>query len=123
MLITLENMHLLSWANNPMHWSNKRRITQGQLREIDLLHRKQIKQLKLPLEVYLYRIGPQMLDTDNLPNAFKHIRDYLASQLLPLTQANQHGRRGDDSDPRIAWHYGQRLGKHCVEIRFVEVQA
>lgn len=55
--------------------------------------------------VHLVRVGPQLLDDDNLPASLKTIRDELADLLLP-------GRRAGaaDRDPRIRWTYGQQRG-------------
>lgn len=120
MLIRLENMKLLSVANKSEHWATKKRRNKSQTYELHCLYGQEIGKLELPATVTMTRVGRQILDGDNLRMAFKHIRDYLATQMLPeATQANQHGRRGDDSDPRITWQYGQRMGPYAVEI-FIE---
>lgn len=66
-----------------------------------------------PLVVLLTRVAPRSLDAeDNLPRAFKAIRDGVADAL-----------RVRDNDPRLTWRYRQERGlpKH-YEVR-VEVVA
>lgn len=59
----------------------------------------------LPLVVTMTRTSPRMLDCDNLPGAFKAIRDEIASWY----QIN-------DNDPRVSWLYRQDKGKLGVII-------
>lgn len=63
--------------------------------------------------VVFLRVAPRGLDAeDNLPMAFKPLRDGIADALL----GNFKG--GNDADPRISWAYGQeRRGReYVVEI-------
>ena len=114
--IRVQGMRLASAANAREHWRVKHSREKAQVREIDLLHGASIRKCTVPCVVTLTRHGIKYLDDDNLSAAFKRIRDYIATQLLESTQANQHGRRGDDSDCRIAWEYEQETGPYAVRI-------
>lgn len=66
--------------------------------------------------VTLTRIGPRLLDDDNLPGATKHLRDTLAA-LLILGEMPGRGRMGHyDDDPRLAWDYYQERGAYAVRV-------
>ncbi len=104
------DVRLVSTANRREHWAEKHRREGLQVALLDLRAKQDLARCELPCTVTLTRIAPRPLDDDNLAAAFKHIRDYVASQLVPATQANQHGRRGDDSDERITWRYAQERG-------------
>lgn len=54
----------------------------------------------LPCVVTLTRIGPRLLDDDNLRGALKAVRDGIADRLGV-----------DDADPRVEWRYAQRRGE------------
>lgn len=61
----------------------------------------------MPIHLKLIRISPRMLDCeDNLPYAFKWVKDTLANMLIPGLQWG----RADDSD-LLTWSYGQNKGK------------
>ncbi len=61
----------------------------------------------LPVVVTLTPIGRQM-DSDNLANAWKGARDWIASAILGV----------DDGDERVTWKYEQRAGSPGgVEVR------
>ena len=120
MLIVLDGMRLISTANTREHWATKHRRESGQIFELNAEHGGALRAVRLPATVTFTRVAPKQLDGDNLRYAFKHLRDYIATQILPEpTQGNQHGRRGDDSDERITWQYGQRRGPYAVEV-FIE---
>jgi len=66
--------------------------------------------VKLPCVVRLVRVGPKRLDSDNLGESFKAIRDGIAYALSI-----------DDGDERIKWEYEQvAVGKRIYQVR-VEV--
>lgn len=99
----------ISLTNTHQHW-----------RKIASLHKKQKgiiylslvnKPLPLPCSVTLTRVSPRSLDDDNLPSAFKAIRDQIADLLIPGLPP---GRA--DSDPRIEWIYKQKKGRLGVEV-------
>lgn len=60
---------------------------------------------ELPVTVTLTRVSPGTLDEhDNLPSAFKHVVDGVASWLGI-----------DDADPRVTWRYAQQK---CARGKF-----
>jgi hypothetical protein len=68
------------------------------------------KMTMLPSCILLTRIGPKLLDTDNLAGGFKAVRDGIADKL-----------RIDDGDERVQWFYDQRTGKpkeFSAEVEF-----
>lgn len=74
---------VISEANSPEHWRQKRRRKKAQQAEVDieLLRAMNRRQFLLPCRVRLVRIGPRRLDPDNLANAFKGIQDAVAARL------------------------------------------
>jgi hypothetical protein len=54
---------------------------------------------RLPVVVTLTRIGPRLLDGDNLQGALKTVRDGIATWL-----------GHDDAHPEIDWRYRQEIG-------------
>ena len=120
MEIKLNGMRLLSVANRREHWAKTRRRNVDQWAEINLIYGRMLREYRhqLPATVTMIRQAPQLLDEgDNLPMAFKAMRDGIATALLPPTQGPKHARRGDDSDPRITWVYSQEQGPACVTIK------
>lgn len=103
----------ISLTNSRLHW-----------RALSLFHRKQkmvirlslqpllIKeQLSPPCHITLTRFSHKKLDDDNLPSAFKAIRDEIASLLIPGLPPG----KADDS-PLISWAYEQKKGPMAIEI-------
>jgi len=61
---------------------------------------------EIPLYIKLIRISSRKLDLeDNLPMAFKWVKDAIADILVPGKQAG----RADDSE-LLSWDYGQETG-------------
>jgi hypothetical protein len=61
-----------------------------------------------PCTIHIIRVAPTSygtLDTDNLANACKGVRDGIADRM-----------KIDDADPRVTWSYGQKVGKVGVEV-------
>jgi hypothetical protein len=58
-----------------------------------------------PLTVTWIHVGPRMDEGDNLPRAFKAMRDGLAAWLGV-----------DDGNECVEWRYSQRLGAPGVEV-------
>lgn len=65
---------------------------------------------KPPADVFLTRIAPRKLDSDNLAASFKHVRDAVARWLGI-----------DDGDPRVVWHYDQTKGEPKEYAVVIEV--
>lgn len=80
------------------HWSVKVKRKKNQQTEIlaELSNALLGKQVILPCQVTLTRIGPKKMDDDNLARAFKGIRDAIAGKLGV-----------DDGDSKVKWIYGQ----------------
>lgn len=66
--------------------------------------------LPLPCVVRLTRVGPRLLDTDNLAGGFKALRDGIATRLGV-----------DDADPQVVWEYAQRKGGRGQFAAVIEV--
>jgi hypothetical protein len=58
------------------------------------------------LSVTLTRVGPKLLDVDNLASALKAIQDGIASWL-----------RVDDGSPLVAWEYAQEKGEPSIHVQ------
>jgi hypothetical protein len=99
-------IHTVSLLNQREHW----RITARRKklhRAIVTKHLEGLLPPPLPVRITLTRLSAGTLDAhDNLPSAFKHVVDALATWL-----------EVDDADPRISWIYGQmktRPGAHSI---------
>lgn len=101
----IANFELPSEANLSEHWSKKHK--RHQLYKAKLLQiKRDIINAKLPIEITLTRIAPRMLDEDdNLPMAFKKIKDILADWIIPGLAP---GRA--DGDRRLKWLFKQEKG-------------
>lgn len=103
----------ISLTNSRLHW-----------RALSLFHRKQKMVVRLalqpllikenitpPCQITLTRFSHKKLDDDNLPSAFKAIRDQIADLLFPGLPPG----KADDS-PLISWAYEQKKGPMAIEI-------
>lgn len=100
------NLKTVSEANSSAHWTKTyaRRKTQRNVIAIKWL--SDPPKMKTPCKIKLIRVGGRFLDVgDNLPMAFKAIRDSLADLIIP-------GRPPGwaDSSPLITWEYDQIKG-------------
>jgi len=69
-------------------------------------------EITLPCKIVLTRVSPRSLDTDNLPCAFKWIRDAIADLIIPGLAP---GRA--DGDELIEWVYEQeKQSQRCTKI-------
>lgn len=105
----------ISEANCRDHWrvKSQRRKEQQQTVTGMLINALRGRQVALPCVVRLTRVGPKVLDSDNLQSAFKATRDAIARKLGV-----------DDGDERIKFEYDQTpIGEYSynviVEIRSV----
>mgnify|MGYP000283041968 CR=1 FL=1 len=100
-----------TWSepNLRVHWAKRARRAHKQREAARMLVRAALAPLppwnsiragNRKLKVWLWRIGPRELDSDNLAAALKAVRDGVADALGM-----------DDGDPRLLWCYGQRRGK------------
>lgn len=103
------------------HWSKakKRHDTQK------LLIRSQMnyylfEEIPRPCQVTMTRIAPRMMDEDNLIQAFKWIKDELASAIIDEFKEFKAGYC--DNDRRIAWKWTQEKGgvrQYAIKISIV----
>jgi hypothetical protein len=98
------NIATVSEANNTDHWTKKAKRRKTHNMFIRLSFSKHTNgQVATPCKIRLVRLGKRFLDVgDNLPMAFKGIRDELASLILPNMARGQA-----DADSRIEWEYDQ----------------
>lgn len=90
----------VSELNQREHWAVTHRRKKSQQHTVGLFLNT-CKKPKLPCDVWLTRIGPRALDTDNLAASFKHTQDQIAAWL---------GIDDGDTD-NVVWRYDQRKGK------------
>lgn len=100
-----------TWSepNVRVHWAKRARRAHKQREAARMLVRAALAALppwnpareeKRKRTVWLTRLAPRELDSDNLAAALKAVRDGVADALGM-----------DDGDPRLVWLYGQRRGK------------
>lgn len=92
-------MRLEALTNKRYHWTKVSKIKRGQ-RDLVAFHLRDKELPPLPVVVTLVRIAPIFLDDDNNQNAFKAVRDQIASA---------YGE--DDRSVKYKWVYGQRKCK------------
>lgn len=99
----------VSEANRRDHWAVKAKRVKGQREAARLLTGNAVnhKKLLMPLRIRLTRVGPRLLDDDNLESALKACRDGIADAL---------GVNDGSSD--LHWEYSQEKGK----VQHVSVQ-
>src|SRR5262245_53907881 len=107
-----------SETNAREHWAKKRKRKNEQKVLLDMCWNIAflepthwyVSGIDLPCTVRLLRVGPKRLDSDNLGESFKAIRDAIAKRIGV-----------DDGDERITWEYAQvPVGKRVYQVR-VEV--
>jgi hypothetical protein len=95
-LVVTVPIKIVSEMNRREHWaavSNRKRVQKNQV-WVSLDQGSQ--GWAYPVTVTLHRIGPRLLDGDNLQSGFKAVRDAVAAWLDI-----------DDADERIIWKYSQ----------------
>lgn len=120
----------VSESNCCEHWTKKAKRHKQQQYFIWLLFNSEETHIELPCTVKMIRLGPKYLDAeDNLPMAFKWIKDEISECLIPEKRKSFINKKGKiqqikgraDSDPRIKWEYGQEKAKTLgirIEIFF-----
>jgi hypothetical protein len=89
-----------------------RKLRQQREVKVEWLNAYRGRKVTLPCVVTLTRIGPNLLDDDNLAGSFKHIRDEVA-RLIGI----------DDGSPQIKFEYKQEaIGKRKYRV-IIEVQS
>ena len=120
----------ISESNRNEHWSKSSKRHQQQQFFIRALFSRESGKIPMPCTITLTRLSTRMLDSEeNLPMAFKWIKDEIGACLFPEKVVFYKNRRGRitankghaDSDPRVTWKYSQEKSKK-VGIR-VEFEA
>ena len=94
-----ETPHRLdSWTNLRGHWRSLEKRKNAEKTVTVWLLRSMGALPLLPIVVRLTRLGPRDLDDDNLPGAFKYVRD---------TIAKEYGTHDGTKAP-IRWEHSQR---------------
>lgn len=119
-------LRTVSEANSSEHWHEKSRRHRKQQFFIRQAYEKYVHFLELPCIVTFTRLGPRFLDEDdNLPMAFKYIKDELSECILPEFRSfyvNKNGKKikikgRADSDPRIKWKFAQEKSSiHGIRV-------
>ena len=104
-------MRLMSEANTHQHWRKKYERNKRQQKAIQLVWLSKRPSITLPCKVTLTRLGPRLLDFDNMVYAFKATRDKVSELLIPGKAAGQA-----DGDERITWDYKQEKGLYGIRI-------
>lgn len=94
---------IISEANNRDHWTAKARRAKRQ--KWAVLSYLKSRQATIPCKIVMTRVGPKMLDFDNLVHGLKYVRDAVADFLIPGLKAGLA-----DADPRLTWEYAQEKG-------------
>lgn len=118
----------VSEANRSEHWSKSHKRHKQQQLFIRLAFKRETTKIPLPCKVRLIRVGPRCLDADeNLPMAFKWIKDEISECLIPEMRKVYVTKKGKiqaikgraDSDPRITWKFDQEKSKTIgIRIEF-----
>lgn len=113
-------IHLTATAHKNLHWAAIRKIYKVQEMWVKSGLNAQIEDITIPAKITLTRIAPRELDYDNLVTSFKHIRDVVASLLIPGLAP---GRA--DGDKRLTWVYEQTKAdpkEYAVQIEIKQVR-
>jgi hypothetical protein len=110
MIKVLLPIKVVSVANLREHWSKRSARAKTHRSTARLMLTQWGLHPELPVTVMFTRLGPKLLDGDNLQSSCKAARDGVADWLGL-----------DDADPRITWKYGQQQGKAGVYGLIVEV--
>lgn len=113
------NLKTVSEANCSQHWTKVAKRKKMQREIIGWKWLADPPRIRTPCTVKLIRIGSKPLDVgDNLPMAFKAVRDVIADYLLP-------GRAPGfaDASPLITWEYDQKKGSpQGIIVQFYAVE-
>lgn len=115
-------LKVTSRTNAREHWRDSWRQSKIQRRAaylgvLALLRQRGPMALQRPVSVELTREGPRLLDSDNLAEAFKSVRDGIADALQ-----GQY-LKGDDRDALIHWAYVGEAGHRAYGVRIVITEA
>lgn len=101
----------ISEANAREHWSGKHRRKVAQQGTFAMLWRAYRPSVSLPATITFTRYSCNVLDSDNLAGAFKHVRDQLAKEIGV-----------DDGSDKLKFEYRQERIKKRQHYFTVEIQ-
>jgi len=120
----------VSESNTSEHWTVSRKRHKQQQFFIRSLFKHEAQEIPIPCNITLTRISTRLLDSEeNLPMAFKWIKDEIGACLFPEKVVIYRKKNGlfasnkghADSSPLIKWKYAQEKGK-IMAIR-VEIES
>ena len=110
----------VSESNRSEHWTKSSKRHKQQQFFIRSLFNHEAQEIPMPCVITLTRLSPRMLDAEeNLPMAFKWIKDEIGACLFPEKVVVYHKGRGKfvknkghaDSSPLVQWKYSQEKSK------------
>lgn len=110
----------VSESNCSEHWTKKSKRHRQQQFFIRSLFSKEDSVIPIPCIITLTRVSQRALDAEeNLPMAFKWIKDEIGACLFPEKLVIYKKKNGKlaankghaDSDDRVQWRYAQEKGK------------
>lgn len=110
----------VSESNLSEHWTTKSKRHKQQQFFVRCLFKHEAQEIKLPCIITLIRLSSRFLDSEeNLPMAFKWIKDEIGACLFPDKVVIYHKKGGKfvknkghaDSDARVVWKYSQEKSK------------
>ena len=96
-----------AWTNVRGHWKTTQKRKDREKQTTAWLLRSRVLP-DLPVVVTFTRISPRDLDDDNLPSAFKYVRDEIA----------RHYGTHDGTSAPITWRYHQRRARADETARY-----
>lgn len=104
-------IRLPSISNQRLHWAAKYRLLKSHKEAAYIVLPKSAASMTPPYRITLTRVGPRLLDRDNLVAAFKGVIDGIASRLGL-----------NDNDPRLDFIFEQVVETfYAIRIRIEEV--
>lgn len=118
----------VSESNCSEHWAVKSKRHRMQQFFVRAMFNRANGGIRLPCEITLTRVALRALDDDdNLPMAFKWIKDEIGACLFPEKVVIVKKKNGKyiknkghaDADPRVKWRYAQEKGrKYAIRVEF-----
>lgn len=105
-----------AWANMRGHWRTQQKKKDKEKQAISTVLAFQRDIPQLPVVITFTRFAPRFLDCDNLPSAFKYIRDEIA----------RHYNSDDAPSAKFRWIYQQEkttvadLHRYFIQIEIKE---
>lgn len=122
----------VSESNRSEHWTKSSKRHKQQQFFVRALFNREAQEIPLPCIITMTRLSPRMLDSEeNLPMAFKWIKDQIGACLFPEKVVVYKKKNGSyasnkghtDSDARVTWKYKQEKSKtKGIRIEFEPVE-